>query len=123
MNSISFPKLFNTTSTKVVKDYAATLQDMKLLLLSECGELFGDPFFGVRLKRYAFNQNNSILAQTLIEEIYTQLLVFAPQLIITRKDIKLEHKGNRVIVNIKALNKVDYTTDMYSVVLLQGDER
>ena len=32
--------------------------------------MFGDPDFGIRLKRYTFNQNNYILRDVLIDEIY-----------------------------------------------------
>jgi len=123
MNSINFPKMFTTTTTKVVKEYDATSQDLVLLLKSEKGELIGDPFFGIRLKRYIFNQNSSILRDVLIDEIYSQLLVFAPQLTLTREDIKIEHVGNRLIAKIKAINKVDFTTNMYQISLFTNEER
>ena len=61
MNSLSFPNIFeSTSSTGVVKDKDASMQDLKLLLSSEKGELFGDPFFGVRIKKYTFNQNTLV---------------------------------------------------------------
>lgn len=123
MNSISFPKMFNNTSTNVVKDYDATLQDVKLLLCSEKGELFGDPFFGIRLKRYMFNQNNYVLRDILIDEIFTQLATFAPQLTVDRRDISIIQRGKTVYAKIKAINKVDFTTNMYELVLMQDSER
>ena len=123
MNSISFPKMFNNTSTNVVKDYDATLQDVKLLLCSEKGELFGDPFFGIRLKRYMFNQNNYVLRDILLDEIFTQLVTFAPQLSFERKDISIIQRGKTVYAKIKALNKVDFTTNTYELVLMQDGER
>lgn len=123
MNSISFPKMFNSTSTNVVTDYDATLQDVKLLLCSEKGELFGDPFFGIRLKRYMFNQNNYVLRDILLDEIFTQLVTFAPQLSIERKNIDIIQRGKTIYAKIKAINKVDFTTNTYELVLMQNSER
>ena len=80
MKSMAFPSMFNSNSTKIKKDLDATKQNTLLLLHSEKGELFGDPYFGIRLKRYLFEQNNFILKDILIDEIYTQLALFLPQL-------------------------------------------
>ena len=123
MNSISFPHMFTTSTTKVVKDHEATAQDMLLLFYSDKGELFGDPFFGIRLKRFTFNQNSPVLEQVLIDEIYSQVLVFMPQLTVTRNNIKIKRELGKMIITIKAINKVDFTTNMYEAVLLQNDER
>ena len=57
MRSIKFPKMFSTSSTNVWKssEYVkATTQNTILLLNTSRGELFGDPYFGVLLKRYLF---------------------------------------------------------------------
>lgn len=122
MNSISFPNMFTTSSTLVVKDKDASMQDLKLLLASEKGELFGDPFFGVRIKKYTFNQNNYVLRDILVDELFSQIKVFAPQLTVNRDDIKITQKGNRLYATIKGINKLDFTTDMYQLELFQGDE-
>ena len=61
MKSISFPKMISHNYIQTVSDYDATLQNMKLLLGSEKGEFVFDPFFGIRLKRYMFQQNSKIL--------------------------------------------------------------
>lgn len=122
MNSLSFPNMFTTTSTLVVKDKDASMQDLKLLLASEKGELFGDPFFGVRIKKYTFNQNNYILRDILVDEIFTQVKIFAPQLTVNREDISIIQKGNKLIATIKGINKLDFTTDMYQLELFQEDE-
>ena len=122
MNSISFPNMFTTTSTLVVKDKDASLQDLELLLASEKGELLGDPYFGVRIKRYTFNQNNYLLRDVLVDEIFSQIRVFAPQITVNRNDIKIIQKGDKLIATIKGINKLDFTTDMYQLELLSSDE-
>ena len=124
MNSIRFPHMFNQCSTNIERDSnKASLQDIGLLLQCEKGELFGDPFYGIRLRRFIFDQNNYVLRDILIDEIYTQLLAFAPQITVQRKDIKIEQKGKDVIIKFKAINNLDFTTNMYDLVLFKDEER
>lgn len=123
MNSIKYPDMFSPTSTNVVEGKAASAQDLVLLLSSEKGELLGDPFFGVRLKRYIYDQNNYVLRDILADEIFTQIRTFAPQLTVNRDDIAITQEGNRLHARIRAINKVDYTTDMYDLELFEDEER
>lgn len=122
MKSISFPDMFNTTSTKILSDDSATHRNMISLLLSEKGELFGDPFYGIRLKRYLFEQNNAILRDIIIDEIYTQLAIFMPQLTVNRSDITIEQKNSKLIANIKVTNNIDFETNLYNIVLFQEED-
>lgn len=122
MKSIAFPKMFTRTTTNVVRDYDATLQNLKLLLWSEKGELFGDPYFGMGIKRYFYDQNDVVLKDILIDDIYTAIALFMPQIRINKSDIKLikSNKGE-LTASIKALNLADFTTDLYNIVLLQTE--
>lgn len=122
MRSISFPNIFNKTYVNIVGDKKASLQNLKLLLWSGKGELFGDPYYGTNLKRYLFNQNDIILKDLLIDDIYTAIKLFMPQVEVDRKDIviKSDSKGT-ITATIKALNKLDFTTDMFNLVLLQSE--
>lgn len=122
MKSISFPKMISHNYIQTVSDYDATLQNMKLLLGSEKGEFVFDPFFGIRLKRYMFEQNNKILMDILIDEIYEQLVIFMPQLIISRKDISLVSDMAKIYVNIKARNQRDFALNKYNLVLFNSQE-
>ena len=122
MKAISFPKMLKNNAVNTVSDYAATLQNLKLVLGSEKGEFKFDPFFGVRLKRYFFEQNNSILRDILLDEIYEQLSIFIPQLIISRKDITLESDRNCLYINIKARNQVDFQLNSYNLILFENQE-
>ena len=123
MNSIKYPDMFTSTSTNVVKDKVASMQDLLLLLSSEKGELLGDPFFGIRLRRYYFEQNNIVLRDLIVDEILTQMKVFTPQLSVTRKDIKILSEGKKLIAQIRAVNQVDFTTNMYQLDLLDDEGR
>lgn len=122
MKSISFPKMFNSTSTKILSDKDATTQNLKNLLLSESNELSGDPDFGVALRRYFFEQNNYVLRDILIDEIYTKVSTFMPQLTINRSDISITIERATMYVTIKAINNLDFENNMYNIVLLQESE-
>ena len=123
MKSIAFPKMFNTNSTNITKDLNATKQNTLLLLRSEKGELFGDPYFGIRLKKYIYEQNNFVLRDIIIDEIYTQLALFMPQLVVNRKDIKIRQDRGTLYYNFKAVNQANFKTDMYSLVLYNEDDQ
>ena len=112
MKSIAFPKMFNTNSTNVVKDFDATAQNLVLTLGTEKGELFGDPYFGLRLKKFLYEQNNAILRDMLIDEIYTQVALFMPQLIVKRSDIKIVAKRAKLYCKIKATNQANFKTNL-----------
>ena len=121
MKSISFPKMFNSGSTNVTKtDYEATLQNLKLLLASEKGELLGDPYFGTLIKRYIYDQNNNVLRDIIIDEIYTAVGTFMPQLQVNRKNIQVVQTDKATLtLTLKATNIVDFTVDTYNLVLFQ----
>ena len=122
MRSISFPSMFETTSTKIVKDsHDATYQNILLLLGAEKGEFVSDPYFGVRLRRYLFDQNNFVLRDIIIDEIYSQLKTFMPQLIVNRQDITLVIERAKISCNIKVTNRLDFVLDSYNVVLLSEE--
>lgn len=118
MKSIKFPNMISHNYVQTVSDEDATLQNLKLLLNSEKGEFTFDPFFGIRLKRYMFEQNNLVLRDILIDEIFEQISIFMPQLIIKRKDITIEPDNYKLYVSIKARNQKDFQLNTYNLVLL-----
>lgn len=122
MNTIAWPKIFKGNSTLIVKDNEAVLNSIHLLLSSELGELFGDPDFGLRLKRYTFEQNNYVLRDILIDEIYTQLSTFCPFIILNRNNIRLTSEGSKLYAVITCKNRSDFTTNTYNLVLFQNEE-
>lgn len=122
MRSINFPNMFSATSTNIITENDAVQRNLQSLLLSEKGELFGDPFYGIRLKRYLFDQNNAVLKDIIIDEIYTQVAMFMPQLTIKRNDIKIEQTQGKLTAKIRATNNIDFQTDLYNIVLFQEEE-
>ena len=122
MKSISFPIMFNNTTTKIVSDHDATLQNLRLLLLSDRGGLFGDPYYGTIIKRLMFEQNSSILKDIVVDAIYTAILQFMPQIKVKRKDISILQQGSKIDINIKATNMLDFQSDLYNISLMNYQE-
>ena len=122
MRSIKFPKMFSTSSTNVWKssEYVkATTQNTILLLNTSRGELFGDPYFGVLLKRYLFDQNNYILRDAIIDMIYTQLALFIPQIKVRREDINIvqDREKGKLYCEFSGISQIDYTNNTYNLIL------
>lgn len=123
MKAIGFPKMFSTTTSSnvITNDKQATLNNIKLLLGSEKTTLFGDPYYGIRLKYYMFEQNGRILKDIIIDEIYTQIKTFIPQVNVNRKDIDIVQDKIGIVANIRVTYLSDYTQDNYSLVLFKED--
>ena len=133
MNCINFPKMFrgNSTIVDTHESYVKgddlqkdpTMLCLDLLLKSERREMFGDPEFGIRLKYYTFSQNNYVLSDILIDEIYTQVTTFCPQIFLERKDITITlRERGKIHIRIKYIDKLDFTTNTYNLALKLGDE-
>lgn len=126
MRSIKFPKMFNSNSTNVWKSNEyneATTQNTKLVLRSTRGELFCDPYFGLMLKKYLFDQNSYALRDAIIDMIYTQLAIFIPQVKVKREDIEIvqDRERGKLYCNFSGINQIDYTNNTFNLVLF--DER
>lgn len=119
MYSIAFPKMFNDTKTLLLKDTKATASNLWLLLKSDKRALFGDPFFGTSLKRAIFEQNDGILIDLVIDEIFTTITTFMPQIKLLRENIKLTSDGVDVFCNITCTDLTDYTTNLYQINLTE----
>lgn len=122
MRSFKFPNMFNTNSSNIWREdeYGkATRQNALILLHSERGELVCDPYFGILLKHYLFNQNSYILKDMLIDTIYIQLAIFLPQIKISRNDIDIipDPLKGRLHCKFSGVSQIDYTHNTYNLVL------
>jgi hypothetical protein len=122
MKSLSWPKMFSSTNTVLNEDKAAIYTNLKLLLSSERLSLFGDPYFGTCLYQAAFRQNTGILIDLLIEEIYSTIQIYMPQLIVERKDISIYSNKESLIGRLKVTYRKDRTTDLYFINLTNNLE-
>lgn len=122
MRSYKFPKMFNSNSSRIWRadEYGkATKQNVLLLLHSERGELECDPYFGILLKHYMFNQNSFILKDILLDTIYTQIAIFLPQVKISRNsiDIYADKVKGKLHCTFSGTNQIDYTHNTFNLVL------
>lgn len=122
MKSLAFPNMFSSARTYTVADHEATASNLSLLLKSTRGGLFGDPYFGTILKKVLYEQNTGILQDLVIDEIYTAILAFMPQLKVERKNIKLQAVKDTLYASIQCVNLIDYQLDMYNIALITAEE-
>lgn len=124
MRSIKFPNMFNSNSTNVweADEYInSTYQNSILVLLSQRGELIGDPYFGVLLRHYLYQQNGPKLQDYIVDAIYVQLALFIPQLRIDRNDIKLirQPQKGKITCSFKGINQINYEVDTYNILIFK----
>lgn len=121
MYSIKFPDMFGTAVTNLVEDHEATISNMRLLLASWKTSLFGDPYFGTKVKEFIYEQNNVILHDIIIDNLYTSLKQFIPQVHLTRKDITIVADRTSLYATINCINKIDNQPDMFSIELMVAE--
>ena len=120
--SLAFPNMFSSESVNIYKDKQATMTNLKLLLASEVTSLFGDPGYGSRLMQTIYSQNDLILRDLVIDEIYTCIKTYMPQIIVDRKNIVITSDDTGLYAEIKVVNALDYTLDLYKIQLTDTDE-
>ena len=121
MKSLQWPNMITQHEVQTVEGIKATKQNVHLTLGSEKGEFKFDPFFGIRLKKYTFEQNSVLLQDLLIDEIYEQLTTFVPQIQLKRSDIKIRQERGTVYVDIKCINRANFTTNLFSLELFNTE--
>jgi phage baseplate assembly protein W len=109
----------NGYETMVAQDHTATYNNLKLVLMTSKNSLLGDPDFGSNLKRRLFEQNNAILRDLVIDDVYSAIITFMPQLSLKRNDINVESDGVDIYVTIKCTNLIDYELDTYVINLTE----
>lgn len=115
--------MFNSNSSNIWLDteyLAATKQNAKLVINTEKGEVYGDPYFGLLLQHYLYSQNSYVLRDIIIDLIYTQLAIFIPQIYVKRKDITIIQDAQKglLICRFSGVNQIDYTTNTFNLTLL-----
>ena len=122
MNAVGFPDMIRLNKTVIVKDREATLQNLTYLLQSYKKTMLGDPYFGTNLRKLFFESNNAVLRDLVIDDIYSAINTFMPQIRVLRKNITVTSDRNEVRVDIKAQNMLDFSFDEYSIKLLEVEE-
>ena len=117
MKSFDFPNMIKTNSAAILQDKKATENNFKLLLMSEKGELFGDPYYGVSTKLFIYDQNSPKLKDIFIDEIlrpygvYKGLIAKVEDLLdgsLSEKDLKQRYHFNNPNLCLKSAYGVEF---------------
>lgn len=119
--SLAFPDMFTSSRVNVIEDKDATINNLRLLLLSSKKSLFGDPYFGTNLKQVLFTQNGAIIRDLIIDEIYTAISVFMPQLSVKRDNIEIYADKLDIYARFQATNLLDYSLNLYNIKLTNNE--
>lgn len=87
-------------------ELSAIIQDLKMVLLTSPGERIMDPNFGVGMRRYLFEQNNSITHSSIKAKIIRQVSEYLPfidiqEITFNTEDNSQNVKANGLLVSIK----------------------
>lgn len=115
MFSIKFPDMFTSARTQLVADKEAVKQNIYLILKSDKTSLFGDPYYGNILKKLLYNQNDAILKDIIIDEIYTCIKTFIPQVILLRENIKITQHQNDLFAEVTIRYYDDLQSDLFNI--------
>ena len=121
MYSFNFPSMLSSVTSRLLSDKDAVRSNVLLLLQSERNTLFGDPYFGTQLKRLLFEQSSNIVADIVIDELYTSLVEFIPQIRISRNDITVTSNGTDIFATVRYVYVMDNTVDLYTINLTDTD--
>jgi len=100
MSKLSFPNIFNISSGKVniVNGDIANRQAMKCILLSNIGELLGDPLFGSDIKSCIFELKNDFIRQLFKDKTTEAFSRYIKNVIVNSNDINIEFDEDGVVV-------------------------
>ena len=84
--------------------------------------MFGDPYFGTNLKKLIYEQNTVVLRDIFIDDIYSAIALFMPQVRVERKDITITSDRATLYVSIKAKNLIDFTMEEVNIALFNLEE-
>ena len=119
ITSLKFPEMLKSSRTEVVEDSSATVQNLRLLIGSIRGSLFGDPYFGTTVSRFIHEPNSVLLKDLIIDDIYSAILTFIPQVKIDRKDIRIKCEKDIICADINCINKLDGEVNLLNIKLTE----
>lgn len=121
MYSFNFPSMLGSTTSNLLKDKDSIRSNLLLLLSIEKNSLFGDPELGSTLRQILFEQGTSVIADLLIDEVYSAIISFIPQIYIERKNIKIITVGQSLVLTLSYIYKLDNTSDLYAIRLTDDE--
>ena len=121
--SIGFPKIFNGSRVNLSKGRNAIKANLTALLASDKGALFGDPYYGTRLKSLLWEQAYDPIVRDLIkEDVFEAIYSYMPQITVKRDSIKIDVIDNIVMASIEVTDDLGIESNLYEISLLNGSE-
>ena len=102
-----------------MKDREAAISNLKLVLSSDKRTLLGDPFFGTELKKYLFEQNDSLIPDIIVDQIYSAIVTYVPQIILERKNIVIKQDKTKVYAEVTYKYISDEETNLLYIMLTE----
>ena len=123
MYSIAFPDIFNGSKVNLTKDYDAIKTNLKSLLMSNRGGLYGDPHYGLNMKQILWDQAcRPVVIELLKDEIFNAIYSYMPQIEITRDDIDVTVDGNVVHATIEVKADSRIPSDLFKIKIMLDEE-
>lgn len=123
MYSIAFPDIFNGSKVNLTKDYDAIKINLKSLLMSNRGGLYGDPHYGLNMKQILWDQAcRPVVIELLKDEIFNAIYSYMPQIEITRDDIDVTVDGNVVHATIEVKADSRIPSDLFKIKIMLDEE-
>lgn len=123
MYSIAFPDIFNGSKVNLNKDYDAIKINLKSLLMSNRGGLYGDPHYGLNLKQILWDQAcRPVVIELLKDEIFNAIYSYMPQIEITRDDIDVQVDGNIVHAEIEVKADASIPSNLFKIKIMLDEE-
>lgn len=124
MYSIAFPDIFNGSKVNLNKDFDAIKVNLKSLLMSNRGGLYGDPYYGLNMKEVLWRQAayKPVVEELLKDEIFGAIYSYMPQVQITRDDIDIKVQGNVVQASINVKADSTIPSNLFNIQILLDDE-
>ena len=112
--------MFSKSTTNLEKDFDAIKQDVVLLLASNKGGLYGDPWYGTNVKQVLWDPNHrDILTDIIRDHIFESINTYMPNNItINREDITVNIVDNYANVQINLSAYTNKRNDMLNISLL-----
>lgn len=138
MYSIAFPDIFNGSKVNLTKDYDAIKVNLKSLLMSNRGGLYGDPHYGVDIKKILWAQaaapleierftggkwnKDPIRIELLKDEIFNAIYSYMPQISIKRDDIDVTVDGTTVQASIEVKADSSIPSDLFNIKIMLDED-
>lgn len=122
MYSLNWPNIFTNAKTNLLQDKEAAKSNLRLVVASEKEKLFGDPYFGTTIRKYMFSQISQPFADLIVDQIYTAIRQYVPQIYCKRENIQLISERGVVYVEIKCQYIYDRELDTYTIELMENQQ-